>query len=142
MSEKTGRILENKTVCAVRATISNVCTLSQMMALNTLTSENFNESVHEKYASIKEKYETVKICLSKNKKYSEFFEPMPFNSGYFMCLMLKKHDAEKVRKILIDKFSTGTIAQEKIVRIAYSCVSTDEIPKVFENIYLACKSLK
>lgn len=142
MTEKTASILENKTVCAVRATISNVCTLSQMMALNTLTSENFNESVHEKYESIKEKYMTVKNCLSKNKKYSEFFEPMPFNSGYFMCLMLKKHDAESVRRVLIDKYSTGTIAQGKVIRIAYSCVSIDEIPKVFENIYLVCKGLR
>ena len=78
----------------------------------------------------------MKACLSSHLEYAEWFEPLPFNSGYFMCLQLKNNlDCEKVRQILLNEFNTGLINLAGVLRIAFSAVSASVIPKIFENIY-------
>ena len=77
------------------------------------------------------------------KQYDPFFRPLPFNSGYFLCVKLADDlDSEKVQKILLEDFDTGIIAMEKIIRIAFSSVSEKKIPQLFENIFAACEKLR
>ena len=76
----------------------------------------------------------------KNQKYSEYFEPLPFNSGYFMCLRLKKGlNTEEVRAHLLTKYSTGVIALGDVIRLAFSSVPQSKIPVLLENLYNACR---
>ena len=70
------------------------------------------------------------------------FEALPFNSGYFMCIKLKDLDAEKVRQLLLEKYSTGVIALNDTLRIAFSSIAKDQIQELFDNIYKACSDLK
>ena len=60
-----------------------------------------------------------------------------------MCVRLKEGlDSEKIRQQLLAKYSTGIIAlPPNLVRIAFSAVPTDKLPKLFENLYNACKDL-
>jgi hypothetical protein len=59
-----------------------------------------------------------------------------------MCIRLKDGlDGEKLRRLLLDKFDTGVIHTNQIIRIAFSSVAESDIPELFENIYNACKEL-
>ena len=54
-----------------------------------------------------------------------------------MCVQLKNLSPDKIRKKLIEEFSTGVIAGEDTLRIAYSAVNKSMIPALFDNIYQA-----
>ncbi len=130
--------LENKTAGAVRGNISNSCNLSQSLLLNAYSAKTYWQEKEEKYKILNRRYKKVKEVLQNN-KYKEVYEPLPFNSGYFMCIKLKEGiDGEKVRKILLDEFDTGIINLNNIIRIAFSSVAENDIPELFENIYQAC----
>ncbi|MEK6959180.1 MAG: aminotransferase class I/II-fold pyridoxal phosphate-dependent enzyme [archaeon] len=132
--------LENKTAGGVRGTVSNAANLSQTILVKAYSSIDYDEEKAKKYTMLKERFETTEKVLE-NKKFEKYFTPLPHNSGYFMCIELKKLDAESVRKKLLEKYSTGVVSQGKIVRIAFSAVKKDLIPELFENIYLACVEL-
>jgi hypothetical protein len=88
---------------------------------------------------MKERALKVKEVLS-NEKFESVWDAYPFNSGYFMCLRLKHADPEKLRVHLLDKYGTGVIAVNSTdVRIAFSCLETDEIEELFETVYTAAK---
>jgi hypothetical protein len=42
-----------------------------------------------------------------------------------------------VRKALLAKFSTGLIAQGKLLRIAFSATPIDKLEKLFDNLFKA-----
>ena len=58
-----------------------------------------------------------------------------------MCVQLKGPDADKVWRTLLDKYSTGVIcySEKKLFRIAFASTPTQQIEKLFNNIYLACQ---
>ena len=88
------------------------------------------------------RYNAVKKTLS-NPKYAEYFKALPYNSGYFMCIKPAEGiDAEKVRLLLIEKFSIGTININGLIRIAFSAVAAKDVETMFEGIYEACKIVK
>ena len=62
---------------------------------------------------------------------------MPFNSGYFMCVKPLGVDAEKVRKQLVAKYSTGTIMLSGLIRLAFSTIPTAKLAKLFANVNAA-----
>jgi hypothetical protein len=73
-------------------------------------------------------------------EYKQFFVPLPFNSGYFMCVKLVRGNAEAVRRRLIETRSTGVIAQgDDLIRIAFSSTPYAMIEKLLDNIYTAAK---
>ena len=89
---------------------------------------------------MKKRYKEVEKVLKEHKEYTEVFEALPFNSGYFMCVKLKEGlDGEKIRQNLLQKYDTGVIALGNIIRIAFSAVPTEKITKLFENLCNACK---
>ena len=99
------------------------------------------KKVLEKKSFIEEQSKKGKLMNERiQEKYEEFFTPLPYNSGYFMCIELKENlDAEKVRHILLSKYDTGIIAMPPLIRIAFSAVAKTNIKTLFENIYSACK---
>jgi len=132
-------ILENKTAGAIRGNISNVSHLSQSLILKAFNSENYEKEKKENYEILKSRFEEVERIL-KNDKYKKHFSTLPYNSGYFMCVELnEKLDANEIREILLEKYNTGLISINNLLRIAYSAVPKNKLQELFENIYKACE---
>lgn len=133
--------LENKTAGAVRGNISNISQLSQSLLQHVYSAPTYEASKKQKFEILKNRYQILRAELSKP-AYAEYFAPLPFNSGYFMCIELKKGlVAEDVRKHLLEKYSTGVIVLGTVIRLAFSAVPQSKIPELVENIYKACKDL-
>jgi aspartate/methionine/tyrosine aminotransferase len=131
--------LENKTAGAVRGNISNISHLSQSLLQKVYASENYDQSKLEKFDILHARYEKIKQVLE-NPKYQRYFTALPFNSGYFMCIELRDGlKAEEVRKILLEKYSTGVIVFGNLIRIAFSAVPESKISQLIENIHSACQ---
>ncbi len=134
--------LESKTAGAIRGNISNAANISQSLLLVAFSSPEYAEQKQAKYNIMKKRYDAVKEALL-NKKYKEYFTALPYNSGYFMCIKLAEGlDSEKIRKVLIEKYSIGTISLNGILRIAYSAVAAKDVNEMFEGIYSACIDCK
>lgn len=131
--------LEAKTGGAVRGNISNAANLSQSLLLNAFENEAYEAQKDEKFEILNARYKAVKETL-KDEKYTECFTALPFNSGYFMCVELAEGlDGEKIRQILIEKYSIGLINLNNVLRVAFSAVAAADIKELFEGIYGACK---
>jgi aspartate/methionine/tyrosine aminotransferase len=133
--------LEAKLAGAIRGNISNCSNLGQTMLLAAYTSQNYGRERAEKFAVLKQRYAKIRDLLAAHPEYREHFTPLPFNSGYFMCVRVLKADAESVRSLLIKKYSTGVITQGNCLRLAFSSTPLDRIEKLLENIFLATKEL-
>lgn len=133
--------LAAKTGGAVRGCISNAPHLSQSLVLKALQSSEYEIEKRINAAKIEERYRKVKEILGKRPELSEYFDALPFNSGYFMCIRLKKHNAEEIRQKLLNEYNTGLIAfQEKgLLRIAFSSLAAEKMDRLFDNIYQACR---
>ena len=133
--------LENKTAGAIRGNISNISQLSQSLLQKVYSSESYDASKNDKFDILKARYSILKQTFT-DARYAEYFEPLPFNSGYFMCVQLKNGlEAEKVRKQLLEKYSTGVIVLGNVIRLAFSAVPQSKLPELIENLYNACKDL-
>ncbi len=141
MTDAVCKALEDKTAGVVRGSISNASHLSQSLLLKAISSPTYHAEKQDKFEILKSRYEAVKYVLKENgKKYSEFFVPLPFNSGYFMCVKLNPDlRSEDIRRKLLCDYSTGVISMNGVLRIAFSSVSVKDVPTLFENIYKACK---
>lgn len=134
--------LENKTAGAIRGNISNASNLSQSLLLHAFDSPSYQQEKQEKFGILKSRYTMVKTTLE-DPKYSDFFTPLPFNSGYFMCIKLREGiDAEAVRQLLITKYSIGTISLNDLLRVAFAAVAASDIKMLFDGILAACKELQ
>lgn len=131
--------LESKTAGAIRGNISNAANISQSLLMVAFNSGEYAEQKKAKYAIMKVRYAAVQEAL-KNEKYLKYFKALPYNSGYFMCIKLAEGlDGDKIRQVLIQKYSIGVINLNNILRIAYSAVASKDVPEMFEGIYNACK---
>lgn len=131
------KALENKIAGVVRGNISNASNISQKILLAAYTSADYEIEKKQKYETLKKRYDKIKEVLASHPEYQKAFTPMPFNSGYFMCIRPIGIDAETIRKDLIANYSTGVIVLSGLIRLAFSAVPTDKIPLMFENIYHA-----
>ena len=133
--------LENKTAGAIRGNISNISQLSQSLLYKVYSAPTYEDSKKKKFEILKNRYQILRTELS-NPNYVEYFTPLPFNSGYFMCIELKKGlVAEEIRKHLLENYSTGVIVLGNVIRLAFSAVPQSKLPELVENIYKACVDL-
>lgn len=133
--------LEKKTAGAVRGSISNVSHLSQEMVLRTLRSEDYQAAKREKFQIMLARAREVKRVLA-DPKYQSAWEAYPFNSGYFMCLRLKRVEAEPLRVHLLEKYGAGVIALGRHdLRVAFSCLEKENIQEFFDIILQATDDL-
>jgi len=138
ITEQTARVLEDKTAGVIRGGISNVSHLSQSIVLEGFRSSAYAAEKEEKYQILKKRFVKIQDVL-KEKKYLNYFTPLPHNAGYFMCLKLKENlDPDKVRIRLLQDYDTGIISTGNLLRIAFSSVPEENIHQLFENIYHAC----
>jgi aspartate/methionine/tyrosine aminotransferase len=134
--------LEAKFGGAIRGNISNCSNLSQTMLLEAYTNKNYEKEKAEKFAVLKRRYEKMRDLFAAHPEYRPLFAPLPFNSGYFMCIRMTGRNAEAVRRLLIGNYSTGVIAQgDDVIRIAFSSTPYHLIEKLLDNIYRAAIEL-
>lgn len=134
-------VLEKKTMGVIRAKISNCPHPSQTFVIEALRSPDFLAQKEEKFQTMKGRALKTKEVLDSD-KYAAAWTYYPFNSGYFMCLKLKRVDAEQLRVHLLDKYGVGGIAIGKTdFRIAFSCIAAENIQELFDLIFQAEQDL-
>ena len=136
------KALEDKAAGDVRSSISNASSLGQRLAIAAYADKDYAAQKRQKYAVLKARYQEIRRILKKNPRYAESFEAMPFNSGYFMCVKPRGVDAEAVRKLLIEKYSTGTIVLSGLIRLAFSTIPKSKLATLFANVDAAIRELK
>ena len=136
------KALEAKAAGDVRSCVSNITSIGQQMALAAFADKAYAAQKREKYAVLKARYAEVRRILKKHPEYADAFEAMPFNSGYFMCVKPLGVEAEKVRRLLVEKYSTGTIVLSGLIRIAFSTVPREKLAALFANVAAAVRDLK
>ena len=136
------KALESKAAGNVRSCISNASSLGQHLAVAAFADKGYARQKKRNYAILKKRYDAIRKVLKAHPEYSGSFEAMPFNSGYFMCVKPIGVDAERVRRHLIEKYSTGTIVLSGLVRIAFSTIPLAKIPRLFADVDSAIRDLQ
>jgi len=136
------KALEAKAAGNVRSGVSNINSIGQHLAIRAFQDPAYDAQKREKFAVLKKRYHEIRVILKTHPEYLKAFEVMPFNSGYFMCVKPIGVDAEKVRRYLIEKHSTGTIVLSGLIRLAFSTVPTAKLQKLFQNVADAVGSLR
>ena len=136
------KALEDKAAGTVRGGISNVSSLGQHLALAAYADKSYAKQKRQKYAVLQRRYLTIRKILASHPEYAKVFEPMPFNSGYFMCVKPKGVAAEDVRRQLIARYSTGVIVLSGLIRLAFSTVPAAKLPQLFANVAAAIADLQ
>ncbi len=136
------KALEDKAAGDVRSAISNVSSLGQHLALAAYADKDYYAQKKAKYDVLRARYQEIRRILKAHPEYAASFDAMPFNSGYFMCVKPKGVEAEKVRRRLIEKYSTGTIVLSGLIRLAFSAVPLQKLPTLFANVHAAIQDLQ
>jgi aspartate/methionine/tyrosine aminotransferase len=136
------KALEDKTAGLIRAYISNVSNPGQSIVLKALSDPEFRTQQAEKIGVLRERAALTAVEC-RRPEYADCWDVYPFNSGYFMCLRLKDADADTVRLRLLDDHGVGTIALgQRELRVAFSCLTTDQIPGVFSAAAKAVRAVR
>ena len=136
------KALEAKAAGNVRSGISNASSIGQHLAVAAYADKGYARQKREKYAVLKSRYAEIRRILKAHPEYAANFTAMPFNSGYFLCVKPVGVDAEKVRRHLVEKYSTGTIVLSGLIRLAFSTTPKAKLAKLFANVNAAIGDLK
>lgn len=136
------KALEAKAAGAVRGSISNCSSIGQHMLLKAFSNPSYASQKESKYGTLKRRYLKIREILTAHPEYQESFLPVPFNSGYFMCVKPLGVEAEAVRKDLLESYGTGVIVLSGLIRIAFSAVPYDKLELLFSNIDSSIRKIK
>ena len=140
--EEQLKALEAKAAGNVRSGVSNINSVGQNLALAAFADPGYAQQKRDKYAVLMKRYHEIRAILKAHPEYADFFEVMPFNSGYFMCVKPKGVDAESVRRRLIEKYSPGPIVLSGLIRLAFSTIPTAKLATLFKNVADAIADLR
>jgi hypothetical protein len=59
-----------------------------------------------------------------------------------MCVRPKGVEAECVRRRLIERYSTGTIVLSGLIRLAFSTIPAQKLPRLFKNVAAAIDDVR
>ncbi len=130
--------LEKKLAGAIRGTISNVPNISQSLLVQAYSDSSYAGQKRERFEALKARCLKVRSEIEAHPEYAEVFTPLPYNSGYFMCVrMAGGLDAEAVRQQLIATHKVGVVALGNLLRLAFSSTPLESVPRLLQSIYLA-----
>jgi aspartate/methionine/tyrosine aminotransferase len=129
--------LEDKAAGAIRGSISNASRITQSLLLQAFDHADYATQKQDKVRTLRHRYEKVRDILAAHPEYAETFTPLPFNSGYFMCVELIGADPQAVRRRLLAAYDTGLIVATGLVRVAFSSAPLDLLDELFANLYRA-----
>ncbi|MDR2693610.1 MAG: aminotransferase class I/II-fold pyridoxal phosphate-dependent enzyme [Chitinispirillales bacterium] len=135
------KAMESKLGGSIRGSTSSASNVGQTLLLNAYRSPDYESEKGEKYRILLRRYTKIKDILNNRKEYAEYIRPLPFNSGYFLCLRVLSGKAEEVRLILLEKYDTGVIALGDLLRVAFSSTPYEQLEKLFDNIYMAAREV-
>jgi DNA-binding transcriptional MocR family regulator len=108
---------------------------------HAIKDENYTKEIEQKYSILESRVAKVKEIVYRD-EYKPYWDVYPFNSGYFMCLRIKDIPGETVRKHALFRYGLGTIAFDQDLRIAFSCISEENLEKVFQIIAKSIDDIK
>jgi hypothetical protein len=117
--------------------VSSASNIGQTLLLRAYNAPTYEQEKADKYEVLRRRYQKIKEILGTHKEYLERLRPLPFNSGYFMCLEVISGKAEEIRRLLLEKYDTGVIALGNLLRVAFSSTPYALLEKLFDNIYQA-----
>jgi len=133
--------LEKKVAGAIRSAVSNGAHSSQSILAKSLAAEAITAERHQKQCLLESRAKKVQQILAAP-QFAAYWEPYPFNAGYFMCLKLKNLDAETYRKHLLEKYGIGVIADgERDIRVAFSSIDEPQLEDLYQQMAAAAKDL-
>ena len=133
--------LEKKVAGAIRSAVSNCSHVAQSVLAKAMATDALAKERQQKKEVLEARAKKVHAILN-SAKCSEFWEPYPFNAGYFMCLKLKGLSAETYRKHLLDKYGIGVIADgDRDIRIAFSSVEENQLEDLYTVLATAAREL-
>jgi aspartate/methionine/tyrosine aminotransferase len=132
--------LEQKSMGAIRSSISNANHLAQSLLLRALGDPNYESEKSEAFNVLKSRYQRSRQMVESFPEDSPL-QALPFNSGYFLTFRYSG-DAEKLRLHLLDHYGIGTISiQGTYLRVAYSSVELEDIEELFTTIEKAAREV-
>lgn len=135
-SEAQYTALVQKTMGAVRSSISNCSRPAQSLLLLALEDPGYQAQKDAAFEVLKQRYLKVKEVLASHAD-DQLLKPLPFNSGYFMTFCCEG-DAEVLRLHLLDTYGIGAISiQGTYLRIAFSSVDVEQIEELYDMLYKA-----
>jgi aspartate/methionine/tyrosine aminotransferase len=135
------KAMEWKLGGCIRGSVSSSSHIGQAILLKAYESDSYERDKADKFDILRRRYMKIKNILEIRKEYGEYFTPLPFNSGYFMCLAVKNGKAEEIRAVLLEKYDTGVIALGNLLRVAFSSTPYELLEKLFDNIYMAAREV-
>jgi aspartate/methionine/tyrosine aminotransferase len=136
------KALEAKTAGTVRGNISSCSHIGQDILLQAYKDPDYAKQKQEKYETLRQRYVRIRELFSASPEWAQSFTPLPFNSGYFMCVRPIGVEAETVRAKLLADFDTGVIVQAGLIRVAFSSVPIAQIEPLFTNLHAAICDLQ
>jgi aspartate/methionine/tyrosine aminotransferase len=126
--------LVKKLMGAIRGSVSSANTSAQHLMLKAMEDPRTPGEKANYRALLQRRYNLVKDFVNAHPNHP-VLQPLPFNSGYFMCFHCKT-DAETLRQELLAKHGIGVIALgEHCIRVAFSSIDEDKITAVYQKIY-------
>jgi aspartate/methionine/tyrosine aminotransferase len=138
LAHGSAKALEAKAAGIVRGSVSSGSNLSQHLVLRSLLDPRTDAEKAGKIHILRERFEEA-TRLAEGEQHQGLFRPLPCNSGYFICLAPRDGiDAEAVRQMLLAEYSTGVVATNGLLRIAFSSVPKQDLKQLFEHVAEAC----
>ena len=135
LEEKHYEALIKKMMGAIRSSVSCANTSAQHLIFKVLEDPRAAGEKERFMAMLQRRYDLVKNFIAANPNHP-VLEPLPFNSGYFMCFNCKGVDAETIRQELLAKHGIGVVALgASCIRIAFSSIDEEKITEVYRTVY-------
>jgi aspartate/methionine/tyrosine aminotransferase len=127
--------LIRKLMGAIRSSVSCANTPSQYIMLRAMGDKRTPPEKEEFHNTLKGRYKKVQAFVRGNPPHP-VLNPLPFNSGYFMCFRCEGLSAEKLRQELLYVRGIGAISlEDRYLRIAFAGIDEDKIETVYRTIY-------
>lgn len=136
------KALEAKAAGVIRGSISSASNIAQTLLLNAYGDPAYTVQKEAKHAVLEQRYRRIRAILDSHPEYADSFAPMPFNSGYFMCVKPSGVDPEALRKRLLESRRTGVIVLSGLVRLAFSSVPCDKLDALFANLHATIQEMR
>jgi aspartate/methionine/tyrosine aminotransferase len=134
--------LVKKLMGAIRSSVSCANTPAQHLMLKAMKDKRTGAEKRRYRQIMKTRYEKVKDFIAARQDHPAL-KPLPFNSGYFMCFRCVGVDPETLRQELLRTHGIGVVALgEHYLRIAFSSIDEEKIPRVYETIYDTASKLR
>ena len=141
LEDKHYDALVRKMMGAIRSSVSCANTSAQHLIFKVLEDERTNGEKERFMSILQKRYDIVKNFIASNPKHP-VLEPLPFNSGYFMCFSCKGIEAEQLRQKLLKQHGIGVISLgDSCIRVAFSSIDEEHIENVYRVIYEVANEL-